>query len=234
MLAAQGHIEPEPLDLDAPEPITAAAILRSIAFRLVVFGGVVVLTYEAVYAGILKYGAGYMAAEDGPLELAHLGLAVLTSLCMFYAASRVTVGRAGLIACACLAGYAAAREGDAYLEAHLFDDAYKWLFGLPLLLVFAWATWVQRRTFVADCFWLSRQPVAILFVVGGIYLIGVGQILDRIEMWDSLGGQSDAKKATKEMVEEYVELFAFLLLAYSGVEAIVMARANRRKLAGDG
>jgi hypothetical protein len=121
-----------------------------------------------------------------------------------------------------MVGYAAARESDSIFEAVFFDDAYKWLVGLPLFLVAVASLWIDRRRVVADAMWLVRQPAITLFAIGGIYLCTFCQILDRPDMWNSISSTGEAT-ATKAMVEEFAELFAYAILAFAGIEALALA-----------
>ncbi len=45
-------------------------------------------------------------------------------------------------------------------------------------------------------------------------------------MWVGISNPAEAK-ATNAMIEEFAELFAYLLLAFSGLEAAIAARQDR-------
>ncbi len=197
-------------------------VLCSFPVRLFCYAVIALGLVQALYAGLLAKGPDFIGAENGPVELAQVYLALLASAGFFYAAYRTRRGRAGLITCAAMVGYAAARESDSIFEAVFFDDAYKWLVGLPLFLGAIASLWIDRRRVIADAMWLVRQPAVTLFAIGGIYLCTFCQILDRPDMWTSISSAGEAT-TTKAMVEEFAELFAYAILAFSGIEALALA-----------
>ncbi|MGB7346326.1 MAG: hypothetical protein WBD20_19060 [Pirellulaceae bacterium] len=213
------------MDIDAHSTNTSWSItdaLFSFPSRLFCYAVITFVLFQAVFFCITQYGSGFVGVENGPVEMAQVYLAIIASLCLFYTAYRCRRGRAGLIACAAMVGYAAARESDSLFEAALFDDAYKWLVGLPMLLITVSALWIDRRRVVPDAMWLVRQPSVTMFAIAGIYLCAVCQLFDRPDMWTEITAATEAS-AAKAMVEELVELFAYLLLAFSGVEGLAMA-----------
>lgn len=211
-----------------PTP-TLSEIVRSFPFRVGLYGLATLVVFESAYAGICRYGAGFMGAENGPVEIAQVALALVGAIGLFSAAWWSPLGKAGLVVCGSVVAYAAARESDQLFESLLFDDAYKWLVGLPLVAVCVATVFIGRKTLIAESMWLMQHPVATLFAIAGIYLCFVCQVLDRPEMWSGLESIGDVTD-TKASIEEYSELFAYLLLAFSGVEAAALAR-QRQKLA---
>ncbi|MCM2370141.1 hypothetical protein [Aporhodopirellula aestuarii] len=206
-------------------PLKLNVSYRGYPYRLVSFGIFSVIVYQFTYWGVTSWGVEAMGRENGLIENTQVVLATVTALCLFYAALIAKIGQAGLVACASMTGYAAAREADTFFEMFFFDDAYKWLVGLPLLLVTLVTIFRLRRTFIKESLWFMQQPAATLFVIGGVFLCGFCQILDRPDMWAS-AGRPEQMQPTKELMEELAELFAYLLLAYSGVETIIVARST--------
>jgi hypothetical protein len=216
----------DPRCADLPTP-TIAEILCSYPFRVGVYAIVVMVVFELVYSGIRAQGAAAMGAENGPIEMAQVALAVIGACGLFAAACLARVGRAGVVLCGAAVAYAAARESDRWFESILFDDAYKLLIGFPMLTLVCLVTFVDRRRLVGDLMWLMHQPAATLFAIAGIFLCFVCQILDRPDMWSSVIDANQMVNA-KALIEEYCELFAYLLVAFSGVEAAVLAYQRRR------
>lgn len=200
--------------------------------RLALYGAITLAAYQLLYLGVQRTGAASLAAENGPLELVQVALASFGAMALGYAAWHCPAGRFGLAASACALSYAAARELDAFVETVLFDDAYKYLVGLPLLAVTATVAWTDRRRLIADSLWLVRQPQATLFVMAGFFLVSFCQTLDRPAIWQSIAGFSAAEPA-RLLIEESSELFAYLLLAFSGAEGALMARRLARSAADD-
>lgn len=202
-------------------------ILRSYAFRLGAFAVITLVVFEAVFTAIEFRGARQMGVENGPIEQAQVALALIGAAALFLAAWWTSTGRAVLVVCGAVVAYAAARESDWLFESLLFDDAYKWVVGLPLAILVLFAVFIDRRRCISDVMSLIRHPAATLFVIAGIYLCVVCQALDRPGLWVGINDTSDAAVATKAMVEEYAELFAYALLAFAGIEAAIFAHRQR-------
>ena len=218
------------MEITNPTP-TPTEFFRSYAFRICVYAGFTLVLFEMVYAAVKTHGAEVVAAENGPIEMSQMVLAIVGALTLFLAAKLTPAGRTGLILCGCVVAYAAAREGDQLFEEYLFDDAYKWLVGLPMVVLGATFVVIDRKRLVGDVMWLMKHPVATLFAIAGIYLCFVCQIYDRPEMWGGMDAINEAGESqlavTKALIEEYAELFAYLLLAISGVEAAFLAYGRR-------
>ncbi len=209
---------------DEPTPQLRDLIV-SYPLRLCVYAGITCVTFIAVHEGAMRIGPARMGAENGWIETAQLNLALIAAVFLFAAAKFQTRGRAGLVFCGAIVAYAAAREADLWFETLFFEDAYKYLVGLPMAIMAVVAIVAQRRRIVADSIRLFSQPAATLFAVAGILLCFVCQMLDRPGFWTGItmdaGGQ-----ATKAMLEESMELFAYLLIACSGIEALIYARQS--------
>lgn len=219
------------LSMDAATPtINLRQFLSSYAFRVCVYGAVTLAVFSCANLGIEAYGAEFMGTENGPLELAQVVFAITGAVLLFCAAHWTPIGRGCLVVAAALVAYAAARESDLIFESLMFDDAYKWVVGMPLAALVAVAVVRDRERLMEESICLMRRPGATLFVVAGIYLCFVCQYLDRPEMWTGITKKVEAAH-TKAMVEEYTELFAYLLLAYCGFEAAIVARQDRQAAA---
>lgn len=193
--------------------------------RFACFGVLLLMGYQLLLLGVEHWGAERMGGENGPIEMGQAILAGLGSLCLFWAAWKNPCGRTGVWISASLLAYAAARECDLLFEMHLFDDAYQWVVGLPLLLVALGVTWRYRRQFFADCTWLIWHPAAIMFGIAGIYLCTVCQMLDRPAMWNRFpGAELVVLTPLKSLIEESCELFAYQLLFFAAIEAVILAR----------
>lgn len=213
----------EEFNRGAGEPrLTLASVMVSFPARLTCYAIIAFVLVHAVFLGLIRSGSGFIGAENGPVEMAQVYLALFTSICMFVAAFRSRRGRAGLITCGAMVGYAAARESDTIFETVFFDDAYKYLVGLPLLVASLTALAIDRRRVVRDALWLVRQPAVAFFALGGIYLCTFCQILDRPDIWRGISSPDEAMQ-TKAMVEEFAELFAYAILGFSGIEALALA-----------
>jgi hypothetical protein len=213
------------MDAEISTP-TLGAILRSYPFRLGLYALATLVIFQAVFWAIKTYGGESLSIENGPIEMAQVFLALVAATGLFYAACHAVVGRAGLVVCGAIVTYAAARESDLLMETLLFDDAYKYLVGIPMLILCGWIVVKERQNLIGETMWLMRQPAATLFGIAGIYLCFVCQSFDRPDMWGAITNGAEVE-ATKAMVEEYAELFAYLLLAFSGFEASILVRQMR-------
>ncbi|KAA5545190.1 hypothetical protein FYK55_05830 [Roseiconus nitratireducens] len=191
--------------------------------RLTVYGLTAIAVCHLLFELIGRNSVDQIAHEQGLVERSQVAMAVFTCVAFFYAAAKSSTGRTGLILCACMVGYAAARESDAWFESVFFDDAYKYLVGLPLGVIALVATYLGRKRVLPESLALVPTPALTLFAIAGIYLCSVCQVLDRPDLWSELGAAKDAR-TTKAAVEEFAELFGYLVLAFSAVEVLVMSR----------
>ena len=187
--------------------------------RLAIFGIFVAITYTVVYDTHMAVGSS-IGRENGPIEVAQVVFACLATLGFAVATARTRIGKAGLIVCGGMLAYAAARESDMLFEEMMFDDAYKYVVGVPVLLIIGAAAFVQRSKVVAETLHLLNQPAATIFILAGIFLAFVCQTLDRPAMW------LESDHITKMMIEETVELFAYLMFTFSATEAIWFANST--------
>ena len=193
-------------------------------------------TFAVIYLASKMYPPESLSAENGPLELLQVGFVGAASLMLFFAAMVSDRGRAGLTVMASLAGYATAKEMDSVFEALLFDDAYKYVAAIPLMVVATVVLWRERQNVIRDAAWLMNQRTTTMFVIAGLYLFCVCQVIDGPVFWrhdatlaDSVWSGSSETQAVKQMVEEYCEVFAYAVLGFAGAEAVVMAFVNRQE-----
>lgn len=211
-------------NMKAGESITSiSSFLRSQVFRFGIYTVLVCVAFESIYAGTCAMGPHFMGGENGPVELSQVVLAVLASAGLLTAAFISPAGRSALIACGALLAYAAARESDQFFESVFFDDAYKWIVGLPAAIVVVAVVMANPRRMISDVMWLMRFPAATMFSVAAVFLCFVCQVFDRPEMWTAPGMVGDTT-TTKALFEESCELFAYMLIAFSAVESVFFAR----------
>ena len=192
--------------------------------RLLLYGLIAFLLCQIVFWGIEQQGVFVFVRENGPMEQTQTLLALLTSLCFFFAASQRCYGSTVLVLCGCLVGYAAARESDDLFETIFFDDAYKYLAGIPLLTI-GLVVWYRNRIgFFDQAIQMLKSPAMTIFVISGIYICSICQAFDRPALWSELDWNRSTE-LTKAAVEEFAELFGYLLLSFSGIETVMMVRA---------
>lgn len=208
-------------DADASSTVWPG-ILFGYPARLFFYGLVAFAVCQLVFVAIRENGIAFAAIENGPVEQAQVWMALFASGCLFFAARRIKVARPGFILCACMIGYAAARECDTWFEQALFDDAYKYLAGIPLLVIALTALYRGRKQFISGSLPLVRTPAITIFSIAGIYICSICQVIDRPDLWAAIG-EGPAAETTKAAVEEFAELFGYLLMAFSGVESVAMA-----------
>lgn len=193
--------------------------------RLAGFGCSIAVLYALMHELIRSQGSS-VGVENGVFELMQVALALVASVCFFVAARRGGTGMAALAVCGAMMAYAAARESDSWFESVFFDDAYKWLVGVPAVLVCVGAVWRHRDDFREDTLRWLNQPPATVFVIAGIYLAFVCQMLDRPGVWQDLSVASDSS-TVKPVIEEAMEVFAYAAIAYSSVESILFSGVAR-------
>ena len=196
--------------------------------RLAAYGVVAFAVYQVIFASIERGDAVRVAAENGPLEMTQVVITCLSSLAIFAAAFWTHRGRLALCLTAAVVAYAAAREADLLLETLFFDDAYKYLVGIPMVLLSLTMLVLHGQHGIRESWSLMRQPPATLFIIGSIFLCTVCQMLDRPGLWTNAGVPSEFR-TIRMLVEESSELFAYLLIAFSAVESLIMAAAFARQ-----
>lgn len=207
---------------EAKQPVDWTAILFSYPTRLIVYAAIVLCACQFVLYMVQHHGIESIAHEYGPVEKSQIWLAMFASGCLFFASTRVRIGQTGLIICACMVGYAAARESDSWFERVFFDDAYKYMAGIPLAAIALFAFYRGRKRFFVEAPELLRTPAITIFTFAGIFICTVCQSLDAPELWASIGASWDAE-VMKAAVEEFAEMFGYLLLAFAGTEAVTMS-----------
>ncbi|MDG2223581.1 MAG: hypothetical protein P8L85_19520, partial [Rubripirellula sp.] len=66
----------------------------------------------------------------------------------------------------------------------------------------------------------------VMFAVAGVYLCAVCQVFDRPGFWGGIADHPNAL-ATRMSVEEFAEVFGYLLVAFSGLEAVIETFGRR-------
>jgi hypothetical protein len=202
--------------------------------RFGVFAALVLVMYRSLYRLTLTHGTDWVGRENGPVEASQALLGLASAVCLFIAGKVTPIGRTGMWASGALVLYACARECDQLFESYLFDDAYQWLVGLPLLVIGVAVLWSYRDQLVSDATWLMKQPSAAMFLVAGVYLATVCQVIDRPMLWSASGVDAALLTSLKTLIEELCELFAYAMLAYAGLEAMILAqRLSREALRTD-
>ena len=194
--------------------------------RLAAYGVVVFVAYQAIFASVERADAAQIASENGPLEMTQVVLTCLSSVALFAAAFWTRHGRLVLCLTAAVVAYAAAREADLLLETLFFDDAYKYLVGIPMVMLSLTMLVLHGKQGIREAWSLMREPPVTLFMVGGIFLCTVCQMLDRPGLWIA-AGVPDELRTIRMLVEESSELFAYSLIAFAGIESLILAAASR-------
>jgi len=194
--------------------------------RLIIYGVITCGVFELSYALLCSGGVAWLAEENGPLELAQVAF-LLTAVAGFtWAAVLSPADRNVLVITGCLTLYAAARESDKWFETMLFDDSYKWLVGYPAAIFILFLLYKHRGRMIEDTLRIAQKPSSTLFAIGGIYLCFFCQIIDRPMYWYA-SGSTDGGGFQKSFVEENAELFAYLLIVFSSVEAVISGYQQR-------
>ncbi len=210
-------------------PAAWGRLITSYPARLAAYGLITLVAFEVVYWSLQDRGAAWLSAENGPLELSQVACLLIAVAGITVAIRWAPIGRAALIATGAVTLYAAARESDEWIEAMLFDDAYKSLVGIPAVVSVLVVAYWERDKLVEETLCIAQRPGATLFAIGGICLCFVCQMLDRPLFWSESGLQGSIG-IQKSMVEESAELFAYLLIAFSGFEVMISAWQDRAAL----
>ena len=196
---------------------------RLLPVRFALYAAALVGGGHLLVAAVVARGTGF-AAEDGPLELAQVAVAAGGAALLILAAHRTAAGRAGLAACAGALLYAAARECDGWFERTFFDDAYKYLAGLPIAAAVGFIAWRDRRNWPESLRWCGH-PSAGLFLCGGLQVVAVAALLERPALWLFVD-DFDQAEAMKRVVEECCELAGYAALAAGSLELFLTVRGE--------
>jgi hypothetical protein len=212
--------------------ISWSQLITSYPARLGLYGLIVMVAFQILYAFLQERGASWLAEENGPIELAQVACLLFAVAGLAIAARWTPIGRAALVGTAALLVYAAARESDDWIQAMFFEDAYRTLVGLPAAACALLVAYSERDKLLRETMLIAHKPGATLFAIGGIYLCVFCQMLDRPKFWEE-SGLLGSDGYRKSMVEESAELFAYLLIAFSALEAMISAWQDRAALQHD-
>ena len=212
--------------------ISWVQLITSYLARLCIYGLIVLVSFQVLYVVLQNHGVRWLSAENGPLELAQVACLLFAVAAIAIAVRWTPIGRAALVGTAALLVYAAARESDQWIEAMFFEDAYQTLVGIPAAACALLVAYSERDKLLKETMLIAHKPGATLFVIGGIYLCFFCQMLDRPKFWEE-NGLLGSDGYRKSLVEESAELFAYLLIAFSGLEAMISAWQDRAALQRD-
>ncbi len=204
-------------------------LFTSYPARMVAYGLLTMAVFQYVYLLLQEHGCEHLAAENGPIELAQVACLLIAVAGISLALRWAPIGRAVLVATGAIALYAAARESDSWFESAFFEDSYKWLVGLPAAIVVVKVAYSERQKLVAETLRIAHRPGSTLFTFAGIYLCFFCQMIDRPLFWP-IHALDTAGIARKALIEESAELFAYLLIAFSGFEAVIAAYRDRASM----
>ncbi|NNJ25543.1 hypothetical protein [Alienimonas chondri] len=200
----------------APSPPDRWRLLRYCAYALAAEGGV-----QALYQAVIAYGPG-IAVENGALELLQIAVALAGGAALVAAGAVTQRGLTAIAFCAGALLYAAAREADLWFEQVAFDDAYKYLAGVPIAAAAAAVAWRDRRRWAESLEW-TAHPASVFFLCGGLQVVVAAALFDRSRLWDSIENSVQADRV-KRLVEESIELSGYLTLAAGACELLITCR----------
>lgn len=180
------------------------------------------LVLQLVSLGDLKT----LASENGPIENCQIIVLILASL-LAGLASTVSIENRTLNTCLAVVFLcAAAREADDWFATYFFDDAYKWLVCLPLMVLAASLCWKSRTHLYYQMIAFLSKPYATLIIFSILMVVTLGQTLDRSSFWPDVDS-SPSLGNQKAVVEETLELFAYLTLLFGANELLIHTLLQR-------
>ncbi|TWU18501.1 hypothetical protein [Allorhodopirellula heiligendammensis] len=194
-----------------------------VLLRFLIYGLFAIVMGQIIVWNLNSLGVAALASENGVLEwvqVAFLAFASGLSACAF-CTSRSGSTIYGLIAC--VTAYATAKECDTFFEAALFDDAYKYVAGVPLALLAGFLLYRGRMRFVNEISECIGYRWFGIFVTAGILLASLCQLLDSAHFWETFE-QSLTLQDAKRLVEETSELYAYYFMSVAAVESFFQSR----------
>lgn len=159
-----------------------------------------------------------IVGEDGALEWLQVGVVSVAAVLALFRGRIILHRVLGLFLLAVIG-----RELDRYLEHVLFDGAHKFpMFGF--LLVTSIVAFQHRAVLRGELAALARRPAFAMFLFGGFVLIGYSQLFGEREIWKALSPQYSSE--AKRVVEEGLELLAYLWVLFGTCEETLMSRCK--------
>ncbi len=173
--------------------------------------------------------AGYVASlarDGGLLETLQFLLVLTAGTSLLLMARREASFSVVLKILGALALFAAGRELDSIFDSFLYDyvgtKGY-WLVTVPAGSYAGYLIWRHRHTVVRDVQDFSRTRGFPFFVVGFFVISLFAQLLGQKGLWQAAMGD-DFHRLVKDIVEESIELFGYLLVFVGTIETFFHTR----------
>lgn len=179
---------------------------------------------------LFVYAAGsrrayHLAAENGPLEWAQVGLLAVTIALLVAAARRRASVRTLLLWLTVFPLWALIRELDGLLEHMLFDSAWEVL-AWGIAVVYLYIGWRHRERLLAQMLAFVRSRTFVLFFGSFIIVVVLAQFIGQTELWKGIMGDAYMRDV-KRVAEELLEVSGYCVAVCAGVECLVEGREDR-------
>ena len=197
---------------------------RALLLRLVVYGLLGALAFEAVVRAAAIYPAEVFAKEGGPLEIVQ-HIAGLAAAAVFFAAARCSEARRSVLTLLALCALlSVVREADHFFDQSLGRGSYRYFASALGVCAVVVAVSARKRIW-AEILSFVGTP-AFFFGIFAVFVILIyGQIVGQKELWRAVMGEG-YQRGVKDSVEEIQELLGYLMLLYASLEALVYERSR--------
>jgi len=213
---------------DSREHDMASPERRWFPLRIVLYLVFIGLVLKIEVGLVLRYGFQRILLENAVVEWASVAVCALAAV-LFCATAIRDRGRRGLaLVLACFALTACAREMDLFLECLAFENVHHLLIAAFLVLA-AVAAFAFRRGMVREVGAFLQRPAFVLLIFGLGLAAFWAQALGVRWLWShfSTSVYPIDPNGVRCMVEETLELAAYLLILFGAFEELFFVRPTR-------
>ena len=165
--------------------------------------------------------------ENGLIEWIQFGLMIAAGSVFLWTWRQNSDYPSALLMCGTFSFVAALRELDHFSEILLFEDAYKYVSALFIVLAL-YRLGRERRRLQKDIERFMKQPAFLILGFGLFLTVLLAQILGQAELWQALI-QTSSGRSAKRFLEETLETGGYLILFFGSIEVFIQStqKGNR-------
>ena len=164
--------------------------------------------------------------ENGLIEWIQFGLMIAAGSVFLWTWRQNSDYPSALLICGTLSFVAALRELDHFSEILLFEDAYKYVSALIIVLAL-YRLGRERRRLQKDIERFMKQPFFLILGFGLFLTVLLAQILGQAELWQALI-QTSSGRSAKRFLEETLETGGYLILFFGAMEVFIQINSKRK------
>ena len=209
--------------MNQEQQFTKQLLIRYFTYTVAILGSLATLPFLLRARGLALF------QENGPIEWLQFSILIATSLMLTYGAIVEKPMRGLFSVLGAICSIAAMRELDNILDKAI--PVLGWRApGLVILGVIVFMVYHHRHTLFDQInFFVKTAPFGILWT-GCVLVVLLAQLLGHGHFLEAVMGD-DYSHRYKRVIEEIFELFGYIIILISAIEAIAFDSAMRRKAA---